>query len=67
MGLPSLAIENSCGPDRDEGRPSCTWAVENLPANMERLAEEGIAFAMVSQAPIEKLEEWRANRGWGHL
>ena len=55
------------GPDWQEGCPSCTWAVDNLPANMERLADEGIAFAMVSQAPVEKLEEWRVKRGWGHL
>jgi predicted dithiol-disulfide oxidoreductase (DUF899 family) len=63
-----LVVQNVMfGPDWDEGCPSCTWAVDNLPANMERLAEEGIAFAIVSQAPIEKLEEWRAKRGWGHL
>ncbi len=54
-------------PRWDEGCPSCTYAVDNLPANMKRLAEEGIAFAMVSQAPIEKLEQWRVKRGWGHL
>ncbi len=53
-------------PGWDEGCPSCTWAVDNLPANMERLADEGIAFAMVSQAPVEKLESWKAQRGWDH-
>ena len=63
-----LVVQNVMfSPDWDEGCPSCTWAVDNLPANMERLAEDGIAFAMVSQAPIEKLQEWRAQRGWGHL
>lgn len=54
-------------PSWDEGCPSCTWAVDNLPAEMGRLADEGIAFAMVSQAPIDKLEDWRARRGWDHL
>jgi predicted dithiol-disulfide oxidoreductase (DUF899 family) len=53
-------------PEWEEGCPSCTWAVDNLPANMQRLTEEGIAFAMVSQAPIEKLESWRAKRSWPH-
>lgn len=53
-------------PGWDEGCPSCTWAVDNLPADMERLGDEGIAFAMISQAPVEKLEAWRAERGWGH-
>ncbi len=62
-----LLVQNVMfGPDWDEGCPSCTWAVDNLPANMQRLTEEAIAFAMVSQAPIEKLEDWRAKRGWDH-
>lgn len=62
-----LLVQNVMfGSDWDEGCPSCTWAVDNLPTNMERLAEEGIAFAMISQASIEKLEDWRAERGWGH-
>lgn len=53
-------------PRWDDGCPSCTWAVDNLPANMGRLTQEGIAFAMISQAPIEKLESWRVRRGWEH-
>lgn len=63
-----LVVQNVMfGPDWEEGCPSCTWAVDNLPANMERLLDEGIAFAMISQAPIEKLDEWRSDRGWDHL
>lgn len=54
-------------PGWDDGCPSCSWAVDNLPANMHHLTDEGIAFAMISQAPIEKLERWRAKRGWDHL
>jgi predicted dithiol-disulfide oxidoreductase (DUF899 family) len=62
-----LLVQNVMfGPDWDEGCPSCTWAVDNLPANMGRLAEEGIAFALISQAPIDKLEDWRAKRSWDH-
>lgn len=62
-----LLVQNVMfGPDWDEGCPSCTWAVDNLPANMERLTDEGIAFAMVSQAPVNKLEDWRAKRIWDH-
>lgn len=53
-------------PSWDSGCPSCTYAVDNLPANMSRLDEEGIAFAMISQAPIDKLEAYRAERGWPH-
>ena len=33
---------------------------------MDRLADEGIAFAMIAQAPIDKLEAWRKERGWDH-
>jgi predicted dithiol-disulfide oxidoreductase (DUF899 family) len=62
-----LVVQNVMfDPSWDEGCPSCTWAVDNLPANMGRLADEAIAFAMVSQAPIDKLESWRAARGWDH-
>lgn len=53
-------------PGWEAGCPSCTWAVDNLPADMGRLTDEGIAFAMVSQAPIERLEAWRRERGWDH-
>lgn len=62
-----LMVQNVMfAPDWEEGCPSCTWAVDNLPANMERLFDEGIAFAMISQAPIEKLEDWRRAQGWDH-
>ena len=62
-----LLVQNVMfGPEWDAGCPSCTWAVDNLPADMSRLADEGIAFAMVSQAPVAKLEDWRAKRGWEH-
>jgi predicted dithiol-disulfide oxidoreductase (DUF899 family) len=63
-----LLVQNVMfGPEWDECCPSCTWGVDLLPANMARLGEEGIAFAMVSQAPIDKLEAWRAKHAWPHL
>ena len=66
-GRYQLMVQNVMyGPDWDAGCPSCTWAVDNLPANMGRLADEAVAFAMISQAPIEKLEAWRRERGWDH-
>lgn len=54
-------------PRWEEGCPSCTWAVDILPAHMGRVSDEGIAFAMVSQAPIDKLTAWQAERGWDHM
>lgn len=63
-----LLVQNVMfGPDWDQGCPSCTWAVDNLPADMGRVTENGIAFAMISQAPIEKLQDWREKNGWPHL
>lgn len=62
-----LLVQNVMyGVDWEAGCPSCTWAVDNLPATMSRLDDEGIAFAMISQAPVEKLEAWRRQRGWPH-
>lgn len=62
-----LLVQNVMfGPDWDAACPRCTWAVDNLPHHMDRLTDEGIAFAMVSHAPIEKLEAWRKQRGWNH-
>ena len=62
-----LLVQNVMyGPDWEQGCPSCTWAVDNLPANMDRLSAEGISFAMISHAPVEKLERWRAQHGWNH-
>ena len=62
-----LLVQNVMfGPHWDEGCPSCSWAVDNLPANMGRLTDEGIAFAMVSQAPVDKLADWRAKQNWDH-
>lgn len=62
-----LLVQNVMyGPEWDEGCPSCTFAVDNLPANMGRLTDEGVAFAMISEAPVEKLEAWREKNGWPH-
>lgn len=55
-------------PEWEEGCPSCTWAADNLPVKLdELLAPNGVAFAMVSRAPLEKLLAWSRGQGWGHL
>ncbi|WP_341253831.1 DUF899 family protein [Euzebya pacifica] len=55
-------------PDWDDGCPSCTWAADNMPRDLDRLlAPRSVAFAMVSRARIEKLQAWRQRRGWDHL
>lgn len=55
-------------PEWDDGCPSCTWAANNLPSKLDELLEpNGVAFAMVSRAPIEKLHAWQQRQGWDHL
>lgn len=62
-----LVVQNVMfDPSWDDGCPSCSYAVESLPANMQQFSDEAMAFAMVSQAPIDKLEGWRRKRGWEH-
>jgi len=42
-GQYQLMVQNVMfDPSWDAGCPSCTWAVDNLPANMDRLADEDI-------------------------
>lgn len=52
-------------PASDDGCPSCTWAAdEGSEGRLRHLREAGVAFVAVSLAPIEKIEDYRARRGW---
>ncbi len=58
---PQLVLQ-SCmfHPDWEEGCPSCTWSANNLPSKLDELLEpNGVSFAMVSRAPIDKLQAER--------
>ncbi len=55
-------------PDWDAGCPSCTWAVDNLPTKLDELLEpRDVAFAIVSRAPLHKLQEWSDAQRWDHV
>ncbi len=55
-------------PDWTDGCPSCTWAANNLPRDLtELLTPKDVAFAMVSRAPLEKLQRWGEQQEWNHL
>lgn len=55
-------------PEWDDGCPSCTWAVNNMPTKIdELLAPKSVAYAIVSRAPVPKLRSWRARQRWDHL
>ena len=52
-------------PEWDEGCPSCTaGTVELSDGFFEHLHTRDTTYAMVSRAPLEKLERWKATHGW---
>ncbi len=55
-------------PSWDEGCPSCTAGIDELSRGfLEHLHTRDTTFALVSRAPLEKLERWQAQKGWDHL
>ncbi len=66
---PQLVVQSFMfHPEWDEGCPSCTWAATNLPRALdELLAPKGVAFAMVSRAPLASLLAWQEEHDLGHL
>jgi predicted dithiol-disulfide oxidoreductase (DUF899 family) len=52
-------------PDWDEGCPSCTAGTDELGAGfIEHLNTRDTTYALVSRAPLAKLERWKAAKGW---
>ena len=52
-------------PSWEDGCPSCSWAADEISAGrLAHLADGDTTFAAVSLAPIEKLEAYKAKRGW---
>lgn len=55
-------------PDWDEGCASCTAGTDEVsPGLLDHLRTRDTAYAMVSRAPIRKLERWKQRRGWHHI
>lgn len=53
------------GPDWDAPCPSCTNAIEELSDGLlAHLRARDTAFALVSRAPLAKLDAYRTRRGW---
>jgi predicted dithiol-disulfide oxidoreductase (DUF899 family) len=53
------------GPDWDAACPSCTNAVDEVSDGLlAHLHARDTAFALVSRAPLAKLEAYRLSRGW---
>jgi predicted dithiol-disulfide oxidoreductase (DUF899 family) len=52
-------------PAWEEGCASCTAGTDELSAGfLEHLQVRDTSYAMVSRAPLPKLERWKAQRGW---
>ncbi len=52
-------------PDWDQGCPSCTAGVDEVSDGfLAHLATRDTTYALVSRAPLEKLEAYKAERGW---
>ncbi|HTU75628.1 MAG TPA: DUF899 domain-containing protein [Trebonia sp.] len=53
------------GPDWDAACPGCTAGVDEVSDGLlAHLKSRDTAFVLVSRAPLEKLEKYRAARGW---
>ncbi len=52
-------------PEWEDGCPSCTaGTLELSPAFFEHINVRDTSYAMVSRAPLAKLERWKARQGW---
>ncbi|HVT14099.1 MAG TPA: DUF899 domain-containing protein [Fimbriimonadaceae bacterium] len=51
------------GPDWEKGCPGCTSFVDSL-GDLSTLKERNTTFALVSRAPLEKLDAYKKERGW---
>ena len=52
-------------PDWEDGCPSCSAGVDEVSRGLlEHLNTRDTTLAYVSRAPLEKLERWKAKKGW---
>ena len=51
-------------PSWDEGCQGCTNLVDNMPSKLGRLYARDTSLAVISRAPLAKLEAYKAKREW---
>jgi predicted dithiol-disulfide oxidoreductase (DUF899 family) len=68
-GRPQLLIYHFMySPDWDEGCPSCTAGTNELSTGfLDHLHTRDTTYAMVSRAPLPKLDAWKAKQGWSFI
>jgi predicted dithiol-disulfide oxidoreductase (DUF899 family) len=52
------------GPEWEQGCQSCSMAADSINANLVHLNARDIALAVVSRAPLAKIEAFRGRMGW---
>jgi len=53
------------GPDwGDEGCPACSFVADNFAGSLVHLGARDTAFAVVSRAPLDKIERFKKRMGW---
>jgi predicted dithiol-disulfide oxidoreductase (DUF899 family) len=65
-GRPQLIVYHFMfDPEWEDGCSSCTAGTDELSAGFfEHLHARDTSYAMVSRAPLAKLERWKAKKGW---
>ena len=65
-GRPQLIIYHFMfDPTWEDGCPSCTAGTDELSSGfLDHLHTRDTTYAMVSRAPLAKLERWKAKQGW---
>lgn len=51
-------------PDHDEGCPACSFVADNFASGLVHLAARDTAFAVISRAPLDKIERFKKRMGW---
>ena len=54
------------GPTREAGCPGCSWFVDQV-GHLAHLNARDTSFALVSRAPIAKLEAYKRRMGWSSI
>ncbi|HSJ02022.1 MAG TPA: thioredoxin family protein [Verrucomicrobium sp.] len=52
------------GPDWQEGCPSCSFVSDHFDGMLPHLAARHVTMAVVSQAPLAKIQEFKDRMGW---